>query len=197
MIRLFVAIELPGEVRDRLAMLGAGVENARWVPPENLHLSLRFIGEVHEPVVEDIIPALSRIRMKPFALTLSGAGHFESGKRVRALWVGVEKSPPLIDLQDRIEAGLARAGIPRDGRRFTPHITLARLKNGAPGAVRNWLANSTLFRSVPFEVARFVLFSSHLGRSGSHYRHEHVFRFADGRRPENASAEAWGDQPDY
>lgn len=111
MIRLFVAIELPGEVRDRLAMLGAGVENARWVPPENLHLSLRFIGEVHEPVVEDIIPALSRIRMKPFALTLSGAGHFESGKRVRALWVGVEKSPPLINLQERIEAALARAGV--------------------------------------------------------------------------------------
>lgn len=175
MIRLFVALELPSEIRDRLAMLSTGIDGARFVASENLHITLRFIGDVEEPVIDDIVAPLARIRAEPFPVTLTGAGHFESGRRVRAVWIGVEKSRPLMELQERIEAAVARAGLPPEGRRFVPHITMARLRNVAPGAIRGWLSNSTLFRAVPFQANRFVLFSSHLGREGSHYRIEEAF----------------------
>jgi 2'-5' RNA ligase len=175
MIRLFVAIEVPDELRRRIAAICQGVERARWVPEENIHLTLRFIGEVPEDVMEDIVAELGAVGGDPFEVTLVGAGHFESGRRVRSLWLGVERNAALQALRERIDAAILRAGLPPEGRKFKPHITLARLNDGSPEDVRGWLQANTLFRSVPFTVGQFVLFSSFQGRNGSIYRSEAEF----------------------
>ncbi len=175
MIRLFVAIELPGELRRRMEMIQAGIERARWVPEENIHLTLRFIGEVADDVAGDGAEALGTVRAAPFALTVDGAGHFESGKRVRALWLGVERSEALMALRGRIESALVRAGLEPERRKFKPHITIARITDGSPGLARHWLAANAMFRAVPFTVESFTLFSSQLGRDKAIHTAEAIF----------------------
>ncbi len=175
MIRLFFGLELPHELRLRIGALAGGIDGARWVAPEDLHVTLRFIGEVDEPAMEDIAAEAAAIRFQPFAVTLAGAGHFERRGRVSAVWLGVEPGTALAALRDRIEAASVRAGQPPEGRKFRPHVTVARFTRARPGAVRGWLAANTLFRAYPFTVERFVLFSSTLGRSGSTYVTECAF----------------------
>lgn len=167
MIRLFVAIALPDSVRERLAVLQSGLQGARWVKPENIHLTLRFIGEVPMDVADDIGAALSGIRAPGFTLALDGVGGFDWGGRPNALWAGVEKSPPLMHLQAKIESALVRAGLAADERKFTPHVTLARLKYAKPRRVEAWTIDNAAFRSQPFPVDRFTLFSSFLSSSGA------------------------------
>ena len=169
MNRLFVGIELPEELRRRMVMIQTGVERAKWVAEENLHLTLRFIGEVSGDVASDVAEALSTVHAAPFLLTVDGAGHFESRKRVRALWLGIERSDALNGLRDRIESALVRAGLEPERRKFKPHITIARLNDGSPGMAREWLASNTMFRAIPFTVEKFVLFSSHLSREKAIY----------------------------
>lgn len=175
MIRLFVGLKIPEEIRRRMAWLARGVDIARWVPEENIHITLRFIGEVPEDQAEDLSAALETVRAAPFSLILSGAGHFESGGRVRALWLGLERSEELNGLYGKVESALVRAGQPPERRKFKPHVTLARLKDARPSAVSGWLAANTMFKAVPFTVDRFVLFSSHLGSKGAVYTPEVVF----------------------
>jgi 2'-5' RNA ligase len=175
MIRLFLGIELPEELVRRMALIQTGVERARWVAEENIHLTLRFIGEVPEDVAADAADALATVHAPPFALTVAGAGHFESRRRVRALWLGVERSDALMTLRERIESALVRGGLEPEGRKFKPHVTIARITNGSPGMARTWLAANTMFRAVPFTVARFTLFSSHLGRDKAIYSPEADF----------------------
>lgn len=169
MIRLFVALAVPTEQRESLSRLRHGVRDARWVPEENMHLTLRFIGEVQEPRLPEIAEALRHVRGEPFSLTLSGIGHFQNGRRIRSLWAGIEKSDSLNQLQSRVDAALRAAGLPPDGRRFTPHVTLARLKNGAAHQVGSWIETNALFRAAPFLVSEFVLFESYLGHTGATY----------------------------
>jgi 2'-5' RNA ligase len=173
-LRLFVGIEIPGELRERIALVQAGAEGAKWVPKENLHITLRFIGEVDEGLGHDIAHELDRIRAAGFDLVLSGAGHFESNRRVRQLWIGVERNEALNELRNRVDTVVTRAVGP-DNQRFRPHITVARLNGAKPEAVRNWLAANTLFKSVPFAVEQFVLFSSFLSKSNAIYRAEAEF----------------------
>jgi len=175
MIRLFIAIEIPEELRQRMAAICQGVDRARWVPAENIHVTVRFIGEVREDVMEDIVAELGAVGGDPFDVTIAGAGHFESGRRVRALWLGIERNSTLLSLRERTDAALARAGLPPEGRKFKPHITLARVNDGSPEEVRGWLQANTLFRSVPFTVGQFSLYSSFQGRNGSIYRAEADF----------------------
>ena len=175
MIRLFVGIELPDELRQRMALIQTGVERAQWVATENIHLTLRFIGKISGDVVADALDALETIHAPTFSLTVDGAGHFESRKRLRALWLGVEKADALISLRNRIESALVRAGLEPEQRKYKPHITIARINNGSPGMARGWLSANTMFRAVPFTVANFVLFSSHLGRDKAIYTPEAEF----------------------
>ena len=175
MIRLFVGIELPNELRQRMALIQTGVERAQWVPTENIHLTLRFIGNILGDGEDDALDALETIHAPPFSLTLNGAGHFESRKRLRALWLSVERSDALIDLRNRIESALVRAGLEPERRKYKPHITIARINNGSPGIARSWLSANTMFRSVPFTVESFVLFSSHLSRDKAIYTPEMEF----------------------
>ena len=158
-----------------MALLATPIDGARWVPEENLHITVRFIGEVAENVAEDLAEALHGVRASTFSVSIAGAGHFESRKRVRTLWLDVEKNEALQALHDRIDSVLVRAGLEPERRRYKPHVTLARLKEARPATVRDWLAANGMFRAIPYRVDRFVLFSSHLGRNGSIYTPEVEF----------------------
>ena len=172
-MRLFVALDLPWVVRERLADLGTGLAGVRWVPPENYHLTLRFIGEVPTYKAEEIDLALAALRGRGFPLELSGVGTMEKAGRVVALWVGVARNAALDHLRGKIETALQRAGLPAERRRFLPHVTVARLgEQAAEPRLAAWVQSHNLFRSVPLAVQHFTLFSSQLGREQSVYTAE-------------------------
>jgi 2'-5' RNA ligase len=178
-MRLFVGIALPEDVRFRLSLLCAGLPNVRWVPPENLHVTLRFIGEVDGGVMQDVDAALAGVRAPQFSLSLAGVGHFGNGGHVRVIWAGIEKSPALQHLRDKVESAVVRAGVPPEGQKFSPHITLARPKTSPPTAkLRDFLAHNNLFRTPAFEVTHFTLYQSFTGREGSTYRAEHSYELS-------------------
>ncbi len=177
MIRLFVAIELPEDLRRRMAALAGGVPSARWVAEDNLHLTLRFIGDVGEDRLDDITVALAGVQGAPFSMNLSGVGHFESRRRVRTLWVGIEPNAELQALYDRVESALVRAGLEPEGRKFSAHVTLARLKAVPAAKVADWLAIGAQFYAPPIRVDGFTLLSSFLSRSGAIYSTVQEFKF--------------------
>lgn len=174
MLRLFVALTLPADVRERLRGLMGGLPGARWVPVENLHLTLRFIGEVDEGAAADLDAELARAPFTPFTLTLEGVGVFGASRRPRSLWVGVAPSAALDILQGRVEAAAQRAGRPAETRKFMPHVTLARLTGGGDRLGR-FLASNGLFRAGPFDVGGFSLMRSRLGGGDPVY--DEVYRY--------------------
>ena len=179
MLRLFVGLELPEDLRARLASLGAGVPGARWTPEEKLHLTLRFIGEVQEHDAEDIHDALSGVYTRRFDMTVAGVGHFESGGQVHTLWAGIEKNPELVALRDRVDSALKRAGqAPAADRKYVPHITLARVRDAPMSRVSAFLAANSLLRAGPIGVEHFTLFSSFLQGSGPIYHAEAEYPLA-------------------
>lgn len=171
MIRLFTAIEIPESVRVRLSLLQSGVPGARWTPIENLHLTLRFIGEVDEATANDIDEVLVDLHRHAFDLTLKGVGEF-GGREARSLWAGVASNAPLLRLAAKIESAFQRMGRPAETRRFAPHVTLARLKDAPLAKVHEFLSVNNLFDSGSFRVSAFTLFSSHQTAKGSLYRPE-------------------------
>ena len=177
-MRLFVGLDLPWELKERLAVLGGGIPGARWVPTENFHLTLRFIGEVQANQAEEIDLSLTTLRGKPFALTLAGMGTFAKGGRETQLWAGVDRNPALELLQGKIETALQRAGMPAERRRFTPHVTLARLDNAVPAKVAAFVQAHNLFRSTTIMIGHFSLFSARLGTDASVYAAEVDFPLA-------------------
>ena len=169
MLRLFVALQLPVEVRARLTGLMGGVNGARWQTDQQLHLTLRFIGEVDETKAEDIDSALAAVSFTPFQVSLQGAGLFGDVRKPRMLWAGVGPEAPLAHLAQKIETAMVRIGLPAEQRKFTPHVTLARFK-GAGGRVDRFLAANDQLWSPPWTVERFTLFRSHLAHSGAIYQ---------------------------
>jgi 2'-5' RNA ligase len=175
-MRLFIGIALPEDVRFQLSLLCAGLPNVRWVPPENFHITLRFIGEVDGGGAQDIDASLAGVRAPGFSLSLGGVGHFGNSGNVRVIWAGVEKSPALRHLHDKVESAVVRAGLPPEGQKFNPHITLARPKSAPPTAkLQEYLAYNNLFKTPPFEVTHFTLFQSFTGGEGSIYQAEHSY----------------------
>ena len=166
-MRLFVALALPEDLRARLADLGLGVPGARWIPPENLHLTLRFIGEADGHQAQDIDAALSQVHAPGFSVTLAGLDQFGGGDKVRSLWVGVESNEYLARLHAKIETAFQRIGLPPERRKFKPHVTLARFKSNPRGKLLEFLARNSPFRSEPFEVSEFILYSSFLSHNGA------------------------------
>lgn len=169
MIRLFAAIGLPAATRERLSPLASGLAGARWVPPENLHVTLRFLGGVPEDRVGDLAAAFDVLRAPPFPVTLRGTGHFGSGRRIRSVWVGVERTPGLVALQAKVERAAVACGHEPERRKFAPHVTVARLGRAPAGHVRAWLEASGGFAESPFDVSAFTLYESRPGRSGPAY----------------------------
>jgi 2'-5' RNA ligase len=155
-------------------MLQAGVPGARWVAPENMHITLRFIGEVDEGHASDIDAALHAIHAPAFEVAVTGVGHFGDGSRLRALYAAVERTPALNFLQDKVESAVVRAGCRPEGRRFVPHITLARFggRDKAGHHLAQFMAGNALMRCEPFAVDRFTLFSSVTRPDGPIYRAE-------------------------
>jgi 2'-5' RNA ligase len=168
MLRLFVGIEFPPELKLRLSLLQSGVAGAKWVDPGNFHLTLRFIGEVDEGTAADIDEALLRLKARRFSVTLAGAGTF-GGDKPRQLWVGAEREPGLTTLQGKIEQALMRAGLPPESRKYAPHVTLARLRDPRRDDIQRFLATHAMFRAEPLRVDRFSLIASYLTKAGSVY----------------------------
>lgn len=169
-MRLFIGLSLPEETRLQLSTLQSGLPGAKWVKPESLHLTLRFIGEADRRGAEDIDSALSDIQTPSFDLKLSGLGCFESKGRVRALWVRAEKLEPLKRLHEKIESAIVRTGLEPERRKFKPHITLARFKGGSSNdRIGMFMENHNDIHIAPFTVRCFTLFRSYLGRDGSVY----------------------------
>ena len=174
MIRLFVALSLPDSIAQGLALLQTGVPGARWQTREQLHLTLRFIGDVDGHEAEAIDDALSPIAAPRFSLALAGTGEFGGGKP-HALWAGVRDREPVAFLQRKIETALRRAGLPAERRKFVPHVTLARLTGTPKGSVMDYLTDHALYASPSFEVDSFHLYSSVLTPNGSVYRIEQSY----------------------
>jgi len=176
MLRLFVGIGFPPELKLQLSLLCSGMPGAKWVDPGNFHLTLRFIGETGESLAADINEALARLRARRFTLELAGTGVFGGADKPRSLWVGVERSPELVALRDKIEQALVRSGLPPEPRKFSPHVTLARLKHPAPDRIAAFLAASAQFRAEPLEVNSFSLIASVQTKAGSVYEDQADYR---------------------
>ncbi len=171
-MRLFVAIDLPEHVKEQVAGLCCGLPGARWLKPEQLHLTLRFIGEVDGGMFRDIREGLLDVRQEQLSLRLDGVGFFPPRGKPRVVWVGLQQSVDLFQLHDRINSRLTALGLEPETRKFAPHITIARLKNTPPARVGRFLENHNLFCSAPFWVDEFFLYSSRLGRNGAIHRIE-------------------------
>ena len=159
MPRLFTALEIPRDAALSLSLLRGGLPGARWIDVENYHLTLRFIGDVEGHVADEIANALDRVRRPSFSLTLSGVGAFGS-RKPHSVYAGATASPDLNALQGEIDRICQRLGIAADPRKFTPHVTLARLRNSSPIDVAHYLSARGNFSTAPFRVGRFVLMSS-------------------------------------
>lgn len=181
MHRLFIGIRPPEPVRDALVDVMEGVEGARWQYDEQLHLTLRFLGEVERPVANELAGALQRVGWPRFALRIEGVGVFERkgrfGSSPHALWARVPASEALEGLRHKIERACEYAGLERETRRFTPHITLARL-NRQSGQIGGWLSTFSDLATGPWPVDEFVLYESHLGHEGAHYEPVAIYPLA-------------------
>ncbi len=168
-MRIFVGISPPDEICESLAGLSTGLPQARWVDPTNMHITLSFIGEADDVLVQDIDNALSDIRFSEFELTLTNPGCFESRHMARTLWVGVVGSEPLGRLKSKVDIALARTGVDLERHRFKPHVTIARLKKTPARTIIPYMETHGEFAKGPFTVDHFTLFRSHLGKTGANY----------------------------
>ena len=168
MHRLFVGIRPPEPIRDLLLDAMDDSADFRWQDEEQLHLTLRFVGEVERPVANDLADALGRVRAAPLELRIAGVGRFEQ-RNSGALWVGVEPRAPVAALAAKIERVSQSVGLEPERRSFHPHITLARWKGRRTREVQDFLRRAGGLSSDPFMVHEFILFESRLSRHGAHY----------------------------
>jgi 2'-5' RNA ligase len=168
MPRLFTGVEIPSDVGHALSSLRGGLPGARWVDPGNYHLTLRFIGDVDDVTAHEVADLLSRIKRGGFQLHMEGLTSF-GGRKPRAVVAQVAPERALLDVQAEQERLLQRIGLEPEGRKFTPHVTLARLRESSSRQVADYLAARGFFRTSPFRVSRFVLFSSRSSVGGGPY----------------------------
>ena len=177
MHRLFVAIRPPQPVRHRLLGIMGGVIGARWQGDDQLHLTLRFIGEVEAPVAEDVASALAGVRHPTFPIALNGIDSFERRGRPEVIWAGVTPHDQLKALHKKVDQACQRAGLAPEGRAYTPHITLARLKRDS-GSIAALMESSGGISSEPFLVDAFCLYESQLTPEGAVYTILERYRLA-------------------
>lgn len=184
MPRLFVAIDLPDEIKTELLRLRADIPGARWVAPNQFHLTLHFLGDVETERMPAIIEALNTVDVDTFSLTLEGVGRFPPGRgAARVLWVGIHPDPELIELHRQVEHTLGILGFVPEDRPFSPHLTLARFKEPKPlSAVDQFLAHHRNRTIEAGTVREFVLFSSLLRPQGPLYSREAVFKLSSSPR---------------
>ena len=171
MQRIFIGIPIPAFIRKQIFILQGGVPGANWVPPENYHISLRFIGEVDETKKEDIAEALENIAFPAFKISLQGIGIFTQKEDPHHLWVKPTPEEPLIKLYRKIETLLTKElSIKAETRKYTPHLTIAKLKKEKKKKVGQFMQWHNLFKTSEFEVNEYTLFESHLTNIGPVYK---------------------------
>ena len=177
MPRLFVALPVPDDIADELTGLQSGVPDARWVPPENFHVTLCFAGEVQGGVMRDLEEELSDAAGPKFTVQLSGVEQFSSGKQPRALVALVERSERLERLAQKVSTIVRHCGIEIDRRKFRPHVTLARFGGGAETGhhIAQFMASHSTFRAGPWLADQFALYSSRAGGNGRIYTEEAAY----------------------
>ena len=166
--RLFIALRPPPQIRDRLIDLMDGVMGARWQDDDQLHLTLRYVGEIDRHRANDLAEALGSLHMPAFKIELTGTGVFERKGRPHLLWAGVAPNEALVRLQKKIERICQSVGLEAEHRKFMPHVTLARL-NTSSGPVGAFLAQTGSVRFGSWQATSFGLFESHLREQGSLY----------------------------
>ncbi|MHB1103964.1 MAG: RNA 2',3'-cyclic phosphodiesterase [Devosia sp.] len=178
MPRLFTGLEIPHEVAFALALKRGGLPGARWIDPENYHITLRFIGDVDYPTANEVTDALDRLaNSEAFSIKLSALGSF-GGDKPRALYAGIENNAALQRLQAAQERVLQRLGLEPEGRKFVPHVSLARLRGTAASDLARFMAFCGRFEPLDFPVGRFVLFSSRDSVGGGPYLVEQTYPLA-------------------
>ena len=177
MPRLFTGLEIPKALGEELSLLRGGLPGARWIDPENYHVTLRFIGDVDDDLAQEIAWLLGEVRRKDFELRLDGLQSF-GGRKPRAVVAVVAPSQSVMELQAEHERLMRRVGLDPEVRKFTPHVTLARLRDTSSFEVAEYLSARAAFRSPPFSVSRFVLFSSRASTGGGPYVAEAIYPLA-------------------
>jgi 2'-5' RNA ligase len=178
MLRLFTGLEIPGHVGQSLSLLRGGLPGARWIDPENYHVTLRFIGEVDDMIAHEIASMLERVRRESFEMRVEDLISF-GGRKPRAVVATLGSARPLMDLQADHERLMQRVGLEPEGRKYVPHVTLARLRDSSSRQVADYLGLRAPFRSPPFKVSRFVLFSSRASVGGGPYVVEAAYPLAE------------------
>lgn len=168
MNRLFVGLEIPESIKQHLVLLCHGVPGARWLRDDQLHVTVRFIGEVDPPKAADIDAALGAVRAPRFSVRLKGVDIFGESRKPRALWAGIEPEEDVQHLRDKVESALVRNGVTPEKRKFKPHLTLARFKE-RPRRLPQFLTANNDFSTDYFPVEDFILFESHLSQTGAQY----------------------------
>ena len=176
MIRLFAALPVPYDIAQPLLRRQQGIPRARWSPEENLHITLRFFGEVNEAVADELDLALGAITVPPFDLELQGVDAFGEGEAVRSVFARVTPCAGLDRLAAKCETAARKVGLAPELRNYRPHVTLAYLKRSPPDRVAAWLIGHNLLHSPPWRADHFALYSSWSGPDGSQYEVERVYR---------------------
>jgi RNA 2',3'-cyclic 3'-phosphodiesterase len=175
MPRLFVALDLPGAAKERLAELAGGLPGADWVEPERYHLTLRFLGDVEGSAADDVREGLSVLRARSFYLDLRGLGVFPLRGDPETLWAGAGRNEALRSLRNKVESLVVRCGQPPESRKFHPHVTLAKVRGSRPDWVGAYVAGHSLFSAPEIPIQSFSLFSSRLTPEGSVYALEREY----------------------
>ncbi|HEV7261300.1 MAG TPA: RNA 2',3'-cyclic phosphodiesterase [Bosea sp. (in: a-proteobacteria)] len=168
MPRLFTALEIPAEVASALTLHRGGLAGARWIEPADYHITLRFLGDVDRRTANDLDEFLADIRSYPFEVTLDALGSF-GGDKPRAVFARVQPTPRLSELQADLERLTRRLGLPPEGRKFVPHVTLARLRDTSPIDVAHYLSLHPIIRPISFTARRLALMSSRDSVGGGPY----------------------------
>jgi 2'-5' RNA ligase len=176
MPRLFTGLEIPEAIRLRLSLIRAPLDGAKWIEADNMHITLRFVGDVDGRTADDFADALADVPAHPFSVTIEGTGAF-GGREPRVLWAGVSAGPELDALYRGHERAARASGLEPDPRDFRPHVTLARLRRTRPQAVARFLEENGALRVEPFTVTRFVLLSARPGSGGGPYVVEAAYPF--------------------
>jgi RNA 2',3'-cyclic 3'-phosphodiesterase len=168
MPRLFTGLEIPRKIAQSLSMLRGGLPGARWIDPENYHITLRFIGDIDDRLAQDIASMLDGVKRRSFDVRFGGLTVF-GGRKPRAIVAGIEPVQPLVELQSEMERLMQRLGLEPEGRKFTPHVTLARLRDASSRDVADYLSTRGPLFGSSFKVSRFVLFSARASVGGGPY----------------------------
>jgi 2'-5' RNA ligase len=178
--RLFIALTLPPPVRDFLAGLTQPLPGVTWTHADQLHVTLRFLGDVSVEQLEPMIARLATVRVAPFILPVEGVGTFPPNRPPRVVWIGVGSGHPrLFQLRQRLDDALLASGLQLDVRTFHPHVTLARVTENAGAALTHWIHMQRDVAAPPFRVEAFDLYASELRPTGAVHTLKQRFRLAE------------------